>query len=148
MTNDQLIAAWKRKLPDVDPTDRELTAFALGVEVAEASSERRAITFGDLMHHQILAMRAAVVDGHLRSPEHGLQWIVNTLLEGPGHLPNLDEARAIGGAQALFDKEVAEREAFWMAHCVPYRSAVWRGCVFKDWHDAQRCAEAEFAKRK
>lgn len=69
-------------------------------------------------HHQILAMRAAVVDGHLRSPEHGLQWIVNTL-EGPGHLPNLDEARALGGAQAMFDKEVAEQEAFRTAHPAP-----------------------------
>ena len=118
MTNDQLIAAWKRKLPGVEPTDREMTAFALGVEVAEASSERRAIMFGDLMHHQILAMRAAVVDGHLRSPEHGLQWIVNTL-EGPGHLPNLDEARALGCAQSLFDKEVAEQEAFRTAHPAP-----------------------------
>jgi hypothetical protein len=118
MTNDQLLAAWRRKLPSVEPTDRELTAFALGVEVAEASSERRAIMFGDLMHRQILAMRAAVVDGHLKSPEHGLQWIVNTL-EGPGHLPDLDEARALGGAQALFDKEVAEQEAFRTAHPVP-----------------------------
>ena len=118
MTNDQLLAAWKRKLPGVEPTDRELTAFALGVEVAEASSERRAIMFGDMVHHQILAMRAAVVDGHLRSPEQGLQWIVNTL-EGPGNLPNLDEARTLGGAQALFDKEVAEQEAFRTAHPVP-----------------------------
>jgi hypothetical protein len=118
MTNDQLIAAWKRKLPNVEPTDRELTAFALGVEVAEASSERRAIMFGDMVHHQILAMRAAVADGHLKSPEHGLQWIVNTL-EGPGHLPDLDEARALGGAQAMFDKEVAEQEAFRAAHAAP-----------------------------
>jgi hypothetical protein len=118
MTNDQLIAAWKRKLPVVEPTDRELTAFALGVEVAEASSERRAIMFSDLMHHQILAMRAAVVDGHMKSPEHGLQWIVNTL-DGPGHLPDLDEARALGGAQALFDKEVSEQEAFRTAHPAP-----------------------------
>ena len=33
MSNDELLAAWKRKLPSVEPTDRELTAFALGVEV-------------------------------------------------------------------------------------------------------------------
>ena len=37
MTNDQLLAAWKRKLPNVAPTDQELTAFALGVEVGEAA---------------------------------------------------------------------------------------------------------------
>ena len=35
MTNDQLLAAWKRKLPNVEPTDQELTAFALGVEVGQ-----------------------------------------------------------------------------------------------------------------
>ena len=29
MTNDELLAAWKRKLPGVEPTDRELSAFAL-----------------------------------------------------------------------------------------------------------------------
>ena len=47
MTNDELLAAWKRKLPSVEPTDRELSAFALGVEVGQADavkSERRAIT--------------------------------------------------------------------------------------------------------
>ena len=36
MTNDQLLTAWKRKLPNVEPTDQELTAFALGVEVGQA----------------------------------------------------------------------------------------------------------------
>jgi len=118
MTNEKLLAAWKRKLPNVEPTNQELTAFALGVEVGEASGERRAIMFGDVMHHQILAMRAAVVDGILQSPELGLQWIVNTL-EGPGNLPDLDEARAVGGAQALFDKEVAEQEAFRAEHPAP-----------------------------
>lgn len=38
MTNDELLAAWKRKLPGVEPTDRELTAFALGVEVGQADA--------------------------------------------------------------------------------------------------------------
>ena len=33
MTNDELLAAWKQKLPGIEPTDRELTSFALGVEV-------------------------------------------------------------------------------------------------------------------
>lgn len=81
-------------------------------------SERRAISFGDIMSQHISAMRAAVVAGHLESPAHGLQWIVNTLI-GPGHLPDLEEARALGGAQALFDKEMAEHEAFRAAHPAP-----------------------------
>ena len=121
MTKDELLAAWKRKLPNVEPTDRELTAFALGVEVGHADavkSERRAITFGDIVAQQVMAMRAAVVDGALQGPETGLGWIVNTL-EGPGHLPNVDEARALGGAQAMFDKELAEHEAFRAAHPAP-----------------------------
>ena len=33
MSNDELLAAWKQKLPGIEPTDRELTSFALGVEV-------------------------------------------------------------------------------------------------------------------
>lgn len=35
MDNDELREAWDRKLPGVQPTDRELTAFALGVEVGD-----------------------------------------------------------------------------------------------------------------
>jgi hypothetical protein len=83
-----------------------------------AKSERRAITFGDLMHRHILAMRAAVVDFEIRGPTSGIAWIQNTL-EGPGQLPDVDEARKLGGAQALFDKELAEQEAFRAAHPAP-----------------------------
>lgn len=36
LTNEQLRAAWARKLPGVEPNDRELSAFALGVEVGDA----------------------------------------------------------------------------------------------------------------
>lgn len=79
---------------------------------------RRAITFGDIVHTQVLVMRAAVVAGELESPEDGLRWIANTLF-GPGHYPDLDEARALGGAQALFDKEMAEHEVFRAAHPAP-----------------------------
>lgn len=86
---------------------------------AEANkSERRAVTFGDIVHSQVIAMQAAVIEGHLNTPAHGLQWIVNTL-EGPGNLPDLDEARALGGAQAWWDKETAEHEAFRAAHPAP-----------------------------
>lgn len=79
---------------------------------------RGSLMAGDCLHRIILAMRAAVVDGHLQSPEHGLQWIVNTL-DGPGNLPDLEEAVAIGGAQALFDKEIAEHDAFRKEHPAP-----------------------------
>lgn len=33
LDNDKLREAWDRKLPGVEPTDRQMTAFALGVEV-------------------------------------------------------------------------------------------------------------------
>jgi len=81
-------------------------------------SERRAITFGDIVQSQVIAMRAAVVAAKLEGLDVGMQWIANTL-EGPGHLPDLDEARALGGAQALWDKETAEHEAFRAAHPAP-----------------------------
>ena len=50
----------------------------IGAEVrrlhAEAAkSERRAVTFGDIVHSQVIAMQAAVIEGHLKSPAHGLQ---------------------------------------------------------------------------
>jgi hypothetical protein len=121
MTNEELLAAWYKKLPNVVPLDDQLSAFALGIEVGQAQmakSERRAIAFGDIVQSQVIAMRAAVVAARLEGLDVGMQWIANTL-EGPGHLPNLDEARALGGAQALWDKETAEHEAFRAAHPAP-----------------------------
>ena len=121
MTNDELLAAWKRKLPTVEPTDREMSAFALGVEVGQADavkSERRAVAFGDIVNSHIIAMRAALVAAKLEGPKVGIQWIENILI-GPGHLPDLVAAHELGGAQALWDKETAEHEAFRAAHPAP-----------------------------
>jgi hypothetical protein len=78
--------------------------------------ERRAIEYGDIVHRQVLAMRAAVVAWQREGAEIGMQWIANTLA-GPGHLPS-DEDTAMG-AQPLFDKEVAEHEAFRAEHPAP-----------------------------
>jgi hypothetical protein len=83
-----------------------------------AKSERRAITFGDIVHTQTLAMRAAYVDAKLNGSDAGMAWIENTL-EGPGHLPNLAAAKAEGGAQCMFNREMAEHEAFRAAHPAP-----------------------------
>lgn len=90
----------------------------LRAEAEAAKSERRAITFGDIMHTQVLAMRAAVVDAKLNGPEAGMAWIENTL-EGPGHLPDVAAAKAEGGAQCMFNREMAEHEAFRAAHPAP-----------------------------
>jgi hypothetical protein len=87
-------------------------------DIATVKAERRAITFGDIVATYTIAMGAAVLDGHLKDPANGLQWIVNTL-RGPGHLPDIEEARALGGAQAWFDAKMAEHEAFRAAHPMP-----------------------------
>lgn len=95
-----------------------LAAKVVELETEIAKGLKREIMFSDIVHRHTLAMRAAVVAGHLEGLDHGMQWIFNTLA-GPGHLPNLDEARALGGAQAMFDAELREHEAFRAANPVP-----------------------------
>jgi hypothetical protein len=106
-------------LPDdgCNSTQQTLDAIAK-LKTEAAKSERRAITFGDIVAQQVIAMRAAVVAAKLDGLDVGMQWIANTLC-GPGHLPDIDEARALGGAQALWDKETSEHEAFRAAHPAP-----------------------------
>ncbi len=95
------------------------TAAQLTKAAGEAfKSERRAIMFGDIVQQQVMAMRAAYVAWILDGPDAGMKWIYNTLC-GPGHIPDLEAAKALGGAQALFDKEAAEHEAFRTAHPAP-----------------------------
>lgn len=98
-------------------TQRTLDAVRK-LKTEAAKSERRAIAFGDIVHTQVLAMRAAVVDARLQGPEAGIAWIENTL-EGPGHLPDVQAAKAEGGAQCMFNREMAEHEAFRAAHPAP-----------------------------
>ncbi len=93
----------------------------IGAEVARlhraaAKSERRAITFGDIVAQQTMAMRAAVVAWQREDAAAGMKWIANTLC-GPGHLPSEEDMTQ--GAQALFDKEMAAHEAFRAAHPAP-----------------------------
>ena len=88
------------------------------VKTEAVKSERRAIQFGDIVQTQILAMQADVIDAHLDNPKEGMQWIINTL-SGPGLLPDVDAAKAIGGAQAFFDKAMAEHDEFRAAHPAP-----------------------------
>ena len=90
-----------------------------------AKSERRAITFGDLMTRQGIAMQAALIEQAIgKGDEAALEWISNTL-EGPGLLPNFSEAAHLpktpvdGPAQAWFDAKLDEHEAFRAAHPAP-----------------------------
>ena len=55
-------------------------------------------------------MQAAFIDYSLTDPQAGMEWIFNTLI-GTEQLPNIDVARAIGGAQAWFDAETAKEAA-------------------------------------
>lgn len=97
-------------------TDNSTEIQLLKAEIAKGL--KREIMFSDIIHQHVIAMRAAVVAGHLEGLDHGMQWIFNTLA-GPGHLPDLEEARTIGGAQAMFDAELREHEAFRAANPGP-----------------------------
>lgn len=108
---------WMGKRRMIEVVD-DAIAKAQALHTDNTKSERRAIVFGDIVNSQVIAMQAAVLEGHLKTPAHGLQWIVNTLA-GPGHLPDLDEARALGGAQAWFDRETTKHEEFRRAHPGP-----------------------------
>ena len=63
MTNDELQAAWHSKLPAVEATDRDLTAFALGVEVGMAANGNA------MLPKTILAL--AAIDAELGMPADG-----------------------------------------------------------------------------
>ncbi len=75
-----------------------------------AKQWRMRMEFGDIISNHSMAMQSALIDSRLRGPEHGMQWIFNTLW-GPGLLPDVDAAQAMGGAQAWFDAKAAEHEA-------------------------------------
>jgi len=72
-------------------------------------AERRAIEFGHNVSSLCIAMQAACIDGRAREAANGMRWIENTL-DGPGLLPNTEEAQLLGGAQAWFDAKTAENE--------------------------------------
>lgn len=81
-------------------------------------SERIAIAYSDVIQEQVIAMRAAIADAAINDPEKGIQWIINTLA-GPGHLPDIDEAVELGGAQALFNKEMDAHHEFRLKNPAP-----------------------------
>ncbi len=51
MDNDALLAAWEKKLPGVKPSQRELTAFALGAEVGFEVCRSKNAQEWDRLHH-------------------------------------------------------------------------------------------------
>lgn len=68
-----------RALADSEGTRAvEYLRRARAAEADANKSERRAIAFGDIVERQVIAMQAAALEGHLKTPAHGLQWIANT----------------------------------------------------------------------
>lgn len=68
-------------------------------------------TYSDVIANHCIAMQAAVIEAHIgKGPDAAMAWIRNTL-RGPGLLPDLEQAQALGGAQAWFDAKTAEHEA-------------------------------------
>lgn len=74
-----------------------------------AKSELRARMFGGIIHNHVLAMQCSIIEAHHKGHKEGLQWIFNTLW-GPGHVPDIDAAIAMGGAQSYFYAETEKEE--------------------------------------
>lgn len=53
MDNTELLAAWKKKLPGVEPSDAQLTAFAVGVEVGFAHARDLERQDWSRVHHAL-----------------------------------------------------------------------------------------------
>lgn len=103
-----------------DERDRLRTELAAERE-AHHKAIRSAKSMADVIDNHCIAMQSAVIDAHLRAPAEGMKWISNTL-RGPGLLPDLDEAEALGSAQAWFDAKSAESSAAsaakgWCSRC-------------------------------
>lgn len=88
-------------------------------------SERRAVTFADIMDRHCIAMQAALIEQSIgKGDDAALEWIANTL-DGPGLLPSMSDAAHLpnapkdGPAQAWFDAKLAENEAHRLKHPAP-----------------------------
>ncbi len=62
LTNDQLRDAWSRALPGVDPTDRDLAAFALGVECGASLIHRWEVVTWRASTDRIFNSRQEAID--------------------------------------------------------------------------------------
>jgi hypothetical protein len=73
----QLLAAWHSKLPNVEPTDRELSAFALGIEWQAA----RAAPAQDVTATEWNEMRDAMENCRLYAARHRKEEWAQTILD-------------------------------------------------------------------
>lgn len=104
--------------------DAEAQLSTLRDQVARLERERdqqlrMRIEFGDIISNHCIAMQSALIEWYgSGTADSGMQWIENTL-SGPGLLPDMKEASALGGAQAWFDAKTAEHDAFRAANPGP-----------------------------
>lgn len=110
-------AKYSEAIQTLDSERKANAILTADVEQLRAENERlraelkkaaaRDAMFCDTIERGYLAMQAAWLEAEISSPANGMVWIHNTLC-GPGLLPDADEARALGGAQAWFDRESAK----------------------------------------
>ena len=103
----------------------KLRAALLALIADSNKSERRAMTFADIMDRHCISMQAALIEQSIgKGDDAALEWIANTL-DGPGLLPSMSDAAHLpntpkdGPAQAWFDAKLAEHESFRAAHPAP-----------------------------
>jgi hypothetical protein len=103
----------------------KLRAALLALIANGNKSERRAVTFADIIDRHCIVMQAALIEQSIgKGDDAALKWIANTL-DGPGLLPSMSDAAHLpntpkdGPAQAWFDAKLAEHEAFRAAHPAP-----------------------------
>lgn len=109
-----LLAAFAGMKAEAESAEARIAELSKACDKAK----RLSIELADIIAKHCIAMQAAVIEGRLKGPAQGLQWIGNTLF-GPGLYPDIEAARALGGAQAFFDKAMAEHDAFRAAHPGP-----------------------------
>lgn len=86
--------------------EADATVARLEAEVERLTRGRRTLT--EVIHNHCLAMSAAVIEMRAgKGAQAGMAWIENTLA-GPGLYPDVNEAQAMGGAQAWFDAKSEE----------------------------------------
>lgn len=108
MTTKTILALAQAHRKEPSKVNYDALAGAVRALVGEAEkSERRAKMFAGIFSNYTIAMQAALIDAELKSQLEGMSWIFNTLA-GPGLLPDVDVAKAMGGAQAWFDAKMEE----------------------------------------
>lgn len=82
LTNEQLSSAWRQALPSVEPTDRDLTAFALGVECGAS-----------LRHRWQVVTWSSKTDRTFDTRQEALDYITMNDSAGDWHLRPVSELR-------------------------------------------------------